>query len=379
MILLSNGGDNTHRAAKSSDTIVVGTVDGIAILDRSGKGWELAHRALAGCFVSAVTAAADGTLFAATHGVGVARSRDGGHTWAWVNNGIDRHDLWAARAGKLQGRDVVLVGSLPAHVYISEDAGDSWRELTALREVAGVSGWCFPPPPRVGHVKDIVIDGDRLLVGIEIGALLMSTDFGKTFTDLHIDPNVADNDVHRILVTPTRPNRIMVANGLVGVMTSEDNGKTWRKNPMPAEANYPDPVVVHPDEPDLLFLTAGVGWPPHWYKAGRARGKMFRSRDGGQTWERLLGGLPNGQRATFSALTIETWKGGYGLYAADTDGQVFESLDGGDTWTIIADVAPVSKGEFYRGLRKDRVPLATVDDVSINPIAAARHAELGFT
>ena len=207
----------------------------------------------------------------------------------------------------------------------------------------------------------------------------MSTDFGKTFTDLHIDPNVSDNDVHRILVTPARPDRIMVANGLVGVMTSEDNGKTWRRNPMPAEANYPDPVVVHPDEPDLLFLTAGVGWPPHWYKFGRARGKMFRSRDAGQTWERLLGGLPNGQRATFSALTIETWKGGYGLYAADTDGQVFESLDGGDTWTIIADVAPVSKGEFYRGLRKDRVPLATVDDVSINPIAAARHAELGFT
>ena len=82
MILLSNGGDNSHRAAERSDTIVVGTVDGIAILQRSEKGWDVVHRALAGCFVSAVTAAADGTLFAATHGVGVARSRDGGRTWA---------------------------------------------------------------------------------------------------------------------------------------------------------------------------------------------------------------------------------------------------------------------------------------------------------
>ena len=155
-------------------------------------------------------------------------------------------------------------------------------------------------------------------------------------------------------------------------MTSEDNGSTWHKNPMPPDANYPDPIVIHPEHPDLVFLSASVGWPPHWYKLGRARGKLFRSRDAGQTWERLLGGLPNGQRATFSALTIESWPGGYGLYTADTDGQIFESLDGGNTWEIIADVAPVSKGEFYRGLVKDRVPLATVDDVKVNPSAAAR-------
>lgn len=372
MILLSNSGDNTQRAKVASDTIAVGTVNGVAILKRSPDGWSVAHRGLAGCFVSAVTMGTDGTLFATTHGVGVARSKDGGESWQWVNKGIDRHDLWSARAGKLQGRDVVLVGSLPAHLYISEDNGDSWRELTALRQVAGVEGWCFPPPPRIGHVKDIVLDGDRLLVGIEIGALLVSTDFGKSFADLKVDPILGENDIHRILVSPARPDRILIANGIVGVMTSDDNGKSWRKNPMPADANYPDPIVIHPDQPDLVFLTAGVGWPPHWYKRGRARGKIFRSRDAGQTWERLLGGLPNGQRATYGALTIETFEGGYSLHAADSDGQIFESRDGGDSWTIIADVAPVSKGEFYRGLVKDRVPLATVDDVAFNPTAQAR-------
>jgi hypothetical protein len=54
----------------------------------------------------------------------------------------------------------------------------------------------------------------------------------------------------------------------------------------------------------------------------------------------FLGVLPNGQRATFSALTIETWTEGYGLYAADTDGEIFESLDGGNTWEIIAQRCP---------------------------------------
>ena len=372
MILLSNGGTNQHRNRQRSDTMAIGTVDGVVVLERAGGAWNIKHRALAGVSVSAVTALDDGTLFAATHGVGVARSEDGGKTWAWTNDGIDRFDLWSARAGQLKGREVVCVGSLPAHVFISENRGKSWRELTGLRNVESAAQWSFPPPPRIGHVKDIVIDGDRLWVGIEIGALLVSSDFGETFTDLHVDPRPIECDIHRILLHPQRPNRIIVANGIVGVMSSDDGGATWRKNPMPAEANYPDAMVVHPDDPDLVFLSAGVGWPSHWYKIGRARGKIVRSRDGGMNWERLLGGLPDGQRALFSAITIEVWPGGYGLHAVDTDGQVFESLDGGDHWTIIADVPPVSKGEFHRGLVRDRVKLATVDDIVVSDVAERR-------
>jgi hypothetical protein len=374
MILLSNGGTNSHRANALSDTMVVGTVDGVALLERSASGWTVKHRALQGCAVSAVTALDDGTLFAATHGVGVARSGDGGMTWSWSNDGLAHFDLWSARAGRLMGRSAVLVGALPAHLYVSEDAGRSWRELPALRRVPSVSQWCFPPPPRIGHVKDIVIDGDRLWVGIEIGALLVSSDFGASFTELKIDPNPVECDVHRILLHPKRPRRIIVANGIVGVMSSDDGGLTWRKNPMPPEANYPDAMVVHPDHPDLIFLTAGVGWPSHWWKLGRARGKIARSRDGGMSWERLLGGLPDGQRALFSALTIEAWPGGSALHAVDTDGQVFESLDGGDHWSIIADVPPVAKGEFHRGLVRDRTKLATVDDIVVSDVAARRLA-----
>lgn len=370
MILISNGGSNIHRAQRPSDTIAVGTVDGIALLAKSGPGWVVKHKALAGCFVGAVTALDDGTLFAATHGIGVARSDDGGINWTWCNEGLAHFDLWSARAGKLQGRDVVFVGSLPAHLYVSEDKGAHWRELTAFRETPSVSQWCFPPPPRIGHVKDIVLDGDRLLVGVEIGTLSVSTDFGASFTELAVEPDPRERDMHRILVHPARPDRIIVANGLIGVMTSEDRGKTWRRNPMPANAHYPDPIVLHPDKPDLLFMSAGTGWPSNWYQVGRARGKIVRSRDAGQTWERLLGGLPNGQRALFSALTIESYPGGASLYAADTDGQVFESLDEGETWSVIADVAPVSKGEFHRALVRERGKLANVDDIVV-----ARSAE----
>jgi hypothetical protein len=377
MILLSNGGTNIQTAATASGTILAGTVDGIALLEKGERGFSVKHRALQGVFVSGVTALDDGTLFASTRGVGMARSTDGGMKWTWVNSGLAHHEFWSCRAGKLQGRDVVFAGALPAHLYVSEDKGNAWRELKAFRDAKTVAKWTFPPPPRIGHIKDIVLNGDRLWVGVEIGSLQFSDDFGKTFTELPVDADPQECDIHRILVHPARPNRIIVVNGIVGMMSSEDGGQSFQRMTMPRDANYPDAVVIHPDQPDLMFMSAGVGWPVHWYELGRARGKIFRSRDAGKTWERLLGGLPNGQRALFSALTIEARPDGYSLYAADTDGQVFESTDEGNSWTIIADVPPVSKADFYKGLVRDRVKLANVDDIVANPTATKRWEEAG--
>jgi hypothetical protein len=365
MILLSNGGTNIQRSGGASNTLLAGTVDGVSLLTRTEHGWVLKHRALQGVFVSGITALEDGTLFVSTRGVGMARSDDEGINWEWVNVGLAHHEFWSTRAGRLQGRDVVFAGALPAHLYVSENRGDSWRELPAFREAKTVSQWTFPPPPRIGHIKDIVLDGDRLWAGVEIGTLQYSDDFGASFTELIVDQDVNECDVHRILVHPARPNRVIISNGVIGMMRSDDSGESFQQMTMPDQAHYPDAIVLHPDDPDLLFMSAGVGWPMQWYERGRARGKIFRSRDAGKTWERLLGGLSDGQRALFSALTIEETGGNYSLYAGDTDGQVFESLDGGNSWTIIADLAPFSKGDFYKGLVRDRVRLANVDDIAV--------------
>jgi photosystem II stability/assembly factor-like uncharacterized protein len=263
---------------------------------------------------------------------------------------------------------------MPAHLFVSEDGGESWRDLPALREVPGREHWFFPPAPHLGHVKDIVIDGKRVFVGIEVGALLVSEDEGRSFTALPIDPDPREVDLHRVLVHPKRPDRILISNGLAGTMVSEDRGQTWQRGLNPPGIDYPDPLVMHPDDPDLLFMAGAVGWPPHWYKIGRARTKIARSCDGGKTWERLLGGLPDGQRAIFGGLTLEAWGGGFAVYAADSDGQVFESRDGGDTWQMIAEVGPVSKGDFYKALAKGRPPIANLDGMTFGDKAKARIA-----
>jgi photosystem II stability/assembly factor-like uncharacterized protein len=376
LILLSAGGDTVQRQAAPCNTMLAGTTDGIHILERNHNGvWPVVHRALQGCNVSSVTASEDGTLYAATHGVGMARSDDSGKTWRWVNTGLGQFDLWCARVVKLNGRERIYAGSMPAHLFVSDD-GESWRELTALRDAPSLSQWFFPPPPHLGHVKEIVgHEGRLLMVGIEVGALLVSDDEGESFTELPVAADVRDIDMHHIAVHPAVPDRIIVSNGLAGMMTSEDRGKTWRRGPSPSGLDYPEPLVMHPDDPNLLFVAGAVGWPNHWYPINRARAKIARTRDGGQTWERLLGGLPDGQRAIFGAMTLEAWDGGFAVYAGDTDGQLFESRDGGDHWRIVAEIGPMSKGDFYRALAKGRPPMSNIDDLKVPGPAAERIAK----
>ncbi len=375
-VLLSNGGANSFRNPDPCDRLIVGTVDGIFILSREGKEWALTRRAMEGISISSLTQLASGTILAATHGVGVARSTDDGQTWEWSNKGLVQYDLWAARSGTVQGREVALVGSMPSALMLSDDDGVSWQNLTGLHEVSSFAQWYFPPPPRLGHIKEINIFGDRIYVGIEIGALLVSDDCGKTFKDLVIDPDPKECDVHRVLINPLDPNKMHAAVGLVGLMRSVDGGTTWTRDPIMPGLEYPDAFVLHPDQPGMLFLSAGRGWPINWYRRNRAEGRIARSKDGGQTWERLLGGLPDGQRSLFSAISLQVHSSGFELFAVDTDGQLFESRDGGDRWRMIAETAPVSKGEFYRALTRGRSRIASVDDMVVTPAAAARLAAL---
>ena len=363
MILLSPGGTSVQRQEAPSARLVVGTVEGIFVFERDAGGrWLPAGRALEGCFVSALTRLESGALVAGTHGLGVARSDDGGITWRLANAGLSHFDVWVVRAERLGGRERLFAGTLPAHLFVSDDGAASWRELTALRDVPSAPQWSFPPPPHQGHVLDVASLGDSLYVGIEVGALLRSDDGGKTFSELPVNSDVSEVDIHRLALHPKRPQRIIAATGW-GMIESHDRGASWRSGERLPGIDYPIPLVAHPDDPDLLFVAGGEGWPPNWYQIGRSRAKIARSRDGGRSWQRLLGGLPDGQRPTFGGLALEAWDGGFAVLAADTDGQIYESRDGGDRWSVVAEAAPVSKGEQYRGLAKGRPPLVGTDSL----------------
>jgi photosystem II stability/assembly factor-like uncharacterized protein len=207
---------------------------------------------------------------------------------------------------------------------------------------------------------DTAAVGSTLFVGVEVGALLRSDDGGQSFRELPVSDEIAEIDIHRIIIHPGALGRIVLATGW-GMLVSTDDGQQWKPMSALPGIHYPVPLVCHPEDPNLLFVAGGEGWPPQWYEIGRSRAKIARSRDGGITWERLMGGLPDGQRAAYGALSVEAWPGGFRVMAADTDGQIYESMDGGDRWSVVAETGPVSKGEQYRGLAKGRPRLVGTD------------------
>ncbi len=373
MILLSAGGSGTQRHLRDERVLAVGTVDGIWFLRGREEGdWVEMRRALQGCHVSALAQCADGGLIAGMHGHGLARSDDGGVTWRFVNRGLTQFDVWALKAERLNGREALLVGTMPAHLFVSADGGLNWTERPALRRLPTAPEWFFPPPPHLAHVKDVVVLGARrLVVGVEVGALAYSDDGGESFAEFPVAANISEIDIHRILVHEERPQWLLLATGW-GVAESLDGGRSWQANSA-GGVNYPDAAAVHPQNPQLIFLAGGQGYPPNWFKINRSRSIIVRSRDGGRTWERLLGGLPAGARPAFGAISIAQYAAGsYSVFAADTDGQIFESRDGGEHWEVIFEAAAVSKGNMHRALQKHRPWSFEHDALMIDPIGTQK-------
>lgn len=352
-VSLSHGGPNLYQGSNEPDQLLVGTMDGIASLARGTAGkWDEARRSLAGKHVSAlldVPAAA--VIFAGTHGAGLFRSRDSGRSWLPVNQGLRSENVYSLHAQVSDGAVRVFAGTEPAHLHVSEDLGDTWEELPALRDVPSVPNWTFPGPPHEAHVKNLAFDPrspQTILAAIEVGGLLRSTDSGKTWQEL----SGFYEDVHRIALRPGTPDSIYLATGN-GVWHSGDDGTSWKQiTDRTTRIAYPDGIVIHPEKPDLMFISGAISNPGSWRETHTADARMGRSRDGGKTWEFPPAGLPDHIRGNIEALSFALYPGGSALFGGTTDGDVFMSTDEAETWTTIAGGLPaVSKGGHYRNLR----------------------------
>ena len=122
------------------------------------------------------------TVFAGLSRGGVQASRDGGKTWAAKAKGLDEADVYSLNLVRNGGASKLYCGIEPAHLYESDDLGETWRDVASIRNVGSVPKWNFPWPPHIGHVKDIAItpsDSRTIYISVEQGALLKSTDGGR--------------------------------------------------------------------------------------------------------------------------------------------------------------------------------------------------------
>jgi len=351
-VCLSHGGRNTYASQAPDEELHVATLDGVAILRRSAGGWTSAGRALQGKHISALMIEPkSGMEFAGVHKGGLFASADGGKTWEQRDSGIEHSDVYSLNFVEAGSELRLYAGTEPAHLYVSTDLGKSWRDLPTLRTVGSVDAWTFPAPPHVGHVKHITFDPtspDKIYASIEVGGLLKSEDAGRTWRDL----SGFYEDVHRCVIRPSQPSQMYVTGG-EGVYYSGDEGETWEHiTDRTARIAYPDALLIHPDQQQLVFMAGSICSPNGWRTTHDADSRIARSADGGRSWEYLTNGLPDHIRGNIEALAMNTWQGGTSLFGGTTDGDVFASDDGGQTWKTIANgLPPVSKSGHYRNLQ----------------------------
>jgi photosystem II stability/assembly factor-like uncharacterized protein len=360
-ICLSHSGQAIYSASAPSDELFVGTTDGVFLLARdSGGAWKNVGHSLNGYHVcSLLIEPSSGAMFAATHNGGIAVSRDSGRTWSFCNQGLTSLNAYSVACSKAGGRARIYAGTEPAHLFVSEDLGASWRELSSMRSVPNVKEWSFPAPPHVAHVKVIEIDPhnpDCIYSCVEQGELLRSTDGGATWQDMLGPGGVlkeSEGDAHRLIIRPSHPQEMFMPTGF-GLFHSLDGGRTWQNDKeRVARIGYPDPLVFHPQHEDLMFVAGARQNPGFWLQSKNAESAVARSRDGGKTWQLAMRGLPDPMKANYEAMTLEAWNGSCALFLGNTDGDVFYSDDEGENWRKIAERLPaISKGGHYMLLKE---------------------------
>ncbi len=301
------------------------TGDGIARLDETNGSWKVAVSLVgSGAQCLAVDPADPDVVYAGLREGGVRRTSDGGRSW--IDCALPAPGVFSLAVSPVDGG--VYAGTEPSALFRSEGGGTSWHELTALLELPSRPTWRFPPRPWTSHVRWIAPsphDPDLLLVGIELGGLMRSSDGGESWQDHR--PG-AQRDVHALAWHPRAEGRAYEAGG-GGAAWSDDGGETWKAADAGRDRNYTWALAVDPEDPDVWYVSASTG--PYAAHGGENPQARIYAMRGGE-WRALDGGLPEPLPAMPYALVATEGR----LFAGLADGQLWESEDRGDTWHACA-------------------------------------------
>ena len=236
---------------------------------------------------------------------------------------------------------VFYMGATGGGVWKTEDAGSTWRPVSDK----------FFKTGSVGAIAVAESDHNVVYAGMGESAIrgnvshgdgvYRSTDRGKTWQSMGL---AETRQISRVRVHPSDPNLVYVAaqghvwgpNPERGVYRSKDGGKTWEKVLFVSDKTGASDLCMDPTNPRILYAGMWQVMRKPWaLESGGTEGGLFRSTDGGDTWKKLAGGLPEGVVGNVGvAISPVNPNRIWALVEAEKGG-VYRSDDGGEKWTLV--------------------------------------------
>ena len=267
----------------------IGTKKGVFVAEapKTRRSFSLRgpHGSGVGVYATLIDTRATPRLYASScnafFGMKVLRSTDLGKSFKETaagpafpkDDGRALANIWSIEPGP--GKKDLWAGVEPAALFRSENGGDSWEMVPGISNHEHARKWA---PGNGGLCMHTVLrDGHRVHLGISTGGHYLSEDGGQTFraanqgvgAGFSPDPYPEFGQcVHKIVAHKDAPGRLYMQNHGgwgewdgpggrrpdIGVLRSDDHGKTWRSIAKGLPSDFGFPISVHPHDADTVYV-----------------------------------------------------------------------------------------------------------------------------
>ena len=259
--------------------------------------------------------------------------------------------IWQIAPGRTTEPNVFYCGVEPAALFESRDGGNTWEPNKGLLNHEHQPKW----QPGGGGLclHTIVLDpknSRRMAIAMSTGGVYRSDDGGKSWRARNVGVRAQfmpeehrypefGQCVHKVVHHPSRPERLFLQNHW-GLYRSDDWGDSWQDiaNGVPSDFGFA--MQMHPHDPDTVYI---VPIEADVFRATpEAKLRVYRTKNAGASWHALTKGLPQSdayENVLRDALTADSFDSA-GIYFGTRSGKLFASRDEGDSWEELADGLP---------------------------------------